>query len=508
MSGILALYGHGDDTQARRLLNGIRHRGPDGHGLLRLGPACLGHARLATLDLSGGAQPLRNEQGDLALALSGSIYNHASLRRELEAHHRFASRSDAEVALHLYESCGEAMLNRIDGPFALALASARGVLLARDPMGIQPLYFGRRGDTWFAASELKAFPPLDTLEMLPAGHAVRLGGKPWRYAPPFPPAPFLNDPDPAEMRQEIRRRLGRAVEKRLMGDAPVGVYLSGGLDSSVVAGLMRPHVVTLHSFTAGLAGAPDLTAARQVADWLGTDHHEFVYTEAELLRILPDVIARLESFDAPLVRSAAPMFMAARLAAEQVRVVLSGEGSDELFAGYSYLAGLRGDPLRNELAAILVGLQDTALQRADRMGAAHGLDTRAPFLDPDLVQYVFRLPAEAVEPRPDRPEKWLLREACRGLLPEAIRTRKKMKFSEGAGSAETVARHLASRISDAEFQRDRRVDETMELRSPEELFYYRIWRDAMPAHLSPRLVGRTRDRTAAATPPPTPSPAP
>lgn len=498
MCGILAIQGPADDALARAMLQRIRHRGPDGEGIKRVDRTLLGHVRLAILDEAGGSQPMTNETGDLAIAFNGEIYNHLALRQPLESRHAFTSRSDTEVLLHLYEEEGEDMLERLDGMFALALAGPRGLLLARDPLGVKPLYVGRKGGSTFAASELKAFPPMDELTMLPAGHALLAGGTPWRFSRPFPPSPPLREPPLDEMLGEIRRRLDEAVVKRLMSDVPVGVYLSGGLDSSVVAALMRPHSVNLHSFTAGMAGAPDLAAAREAALFLQTEHHELVYTEEDVIRALPEVIGALESFDAPLVRSAVPMYFVSQLAARHVKVVLSGEGADELFAGYGYLEALGGgERLKRELADIVVRLQDVNLQRADRMSMAHGLEARVPFLDLSLVRYVSRLPVEWLEPGPDRPAKWLLRQACRGLVPESILDRKKMKFSEGAGSSDVIARHVAGLIGPAEFERDRRVCDGLILRSPEELLYYRLWREAMPSHISPRLVGRTLDKTAA-----------
>jgi asparagine synthase (glutamine-hydrolysing) len=498
MCGILAIHGPSDDTLARGMLQHIRHRGPDGEGLKRLDRTLLGHVRLAILDEAGGAQPMTNETGDLAIAFNGEIYNHLALRQPLEGRHVFTNRSDTEVLLHLYEEEGEDMLGRLDGMFALALAGPHGLLLARDPLGIKPLYFGRKGGSVLAASELKAFPPMDDLAMLPAGHAVFAGGIPFRFSPPFPPVPSLREPPLDEMLLEIRRHLDEAVVKRLMSDVPVGVYLSGGLDSSVVAALMRPHSVRLHSFTAGMAGAPDLAAAREMARYLETEHHELIYTEEDVIRALPEVIGHLESFDAPLVRSAVPMYFVSKIAARHVKVVLSGEGADELFAGYEYLQALGGgDRLKQELADLVVRLQDVNLQRADRMSMAHGLEARVPFLDMRLVRYVSRLPVEWLEPRPDRPAKWLLRQACKGLAPNSILDRKKMKFSEGAGSSDVIARHVVDRVSASEFERNRHVCDGLTLRSPEELLYYRLWRESMPAWISPLLVGRTLDRTAA-----------
>jgi asparagine synthase (glutamine-hydrolysing) len=498
MCGIVAALGGARESLVRKMLDHIQHRGPDGRGLVRVGEATLGHVRLAILDITGGTQPMTGEHGDLAISFNGEIYNHLDLRRRLDGRHLFHTRSDTEVLLHLYEDMREDMFNHLDGMFAMALAGPQDVLLARDPLGIKPLYYGRKGSTFLAASELKAFPPMDELHMLEAGKAMFASGKSWSFSPLFPPFPSLMTPPMPEILREIRRRLEQAVLKRLMGDVPVGVYLSGGLDSSLVAALMRPHSVHLHSFTAGMEGAPDLQAARRIAQYLGTEHHELIYTVDDIRAALPEVIWHLESFDAPLVRSALPMYFVSRLAAEHVKVVLSGEGADELFAGYAYLARLgTGKKLRKELADITIRLQDTNLQRADRMSMAHGLEARVPFLDMDLVRYVSRLPADLIEPRMDRPEKWLLRQACRGILPPEILGRKKMKFSEGAGSADVVAELAEASIDRATFEAERRVIAGVNLRSPEEMYYYRIWRDVMDPHISPSLVGRTLDRSAA-----------
>jgi asparagine synthase (glutamine-hydrolysing) len=481
------------------MLDRLRFRGPDGEGVSLLGEGCLGHVRLSILDLAGGGQPMTNERGNLAVVCNGEIYNHLELRRLLEPRHLFRSRSDTEILLHLYEEEGEDMLSRLDGMFAMALAGPRGLLLARDPMGIKPLYFGWRKGVFFAASEIKAFPPMDEIRALPAGHALLLpGGQSWRFSPPFPPQPRLFEAPLEDVLMDIRDLLKAAVEKRLMADVPVGVFLSGGLDSSLVAAFMRPRVVELHSFTAGMEDAEDLEAARRVADHLGTIHHELVYTERDVQRVLPDVIRHLESFDAPLVRSAIPMFFISRLAAAHVKVVLLGEGADELFAGYEYLRRLGGgERLRRELDDITVHLQDTNLQRGDRMTMAHGLEGRVPFLDSRLVRYVARLPLPLLEPRPDRPEKWLLREACRGILPDSFLRRPKMKFSDGAGSADVVARLARKAIPPAEFERERTVEGGTVLRSPEELYTYRIWRESFGPHVPAELVGRTLDVQAA-----------
>ncbi|PKO01098.1 MAG: asparagine synthase B [Chloroflexi bacterium HGW-Chloroflexi-4] len=498
MCGIVVMQGAQGEVQMQEMLNRIKHRGPDGSGILQMGESVLGHVRLSILDVQGGAQPMTNEKGDLALSFNGEIYNYLNFRQKLENRHKFQTRSDSEVLLHLYEEEHEDMLSQLDGMFAIALASSRGLLLARDPIGIKPLYYGKRGDLFIAASELKAFPEMDDIKMLPAGYAMYAGEAPWQFSKPFPPHNPLIAPSIEDVLKEIRRRLDVAVEKRLMSDVPVGVYLSGGLDSSLVAALMRPHTVNLHSFTAGMEGAPDLESARTVAKFLDTEHHELIYTAKDVEKAIPEVIRALESFDAPLVRSAVPMYFVSKLAAKYVKVVLSGEGADELFAGYSYLGKIKDrNRLRQELSDITLRLQDTNLQRADRVSMTHGLEARVPFLDMDLVRYVSRMPVEFLEQRSDRPEKWLLREACRGLLPPKILDRKKMKFSEGAGSSEVIAELVKNKIDQQMFENEKEVEPGLILRSPEELYYYRIWRNVMEPHITSDLVGRTLDRSAA-----------
>lgn len=509
MCGIVAVWGRPEKKLAETMLARIKHRGPDDSGVKSIGAGVLAQARLSILDIPGGHQPMVNERGDLAVTFNGEIYNHLELRRALEPRHLFSTRSDTEVLLHLYEEEGEDMLSRLDGMFAFALAGPGGLLLARDPLGIKPLYYGRLGNLFLAASEIKAFPPMDELRALPAGHFLILSGDdsiakqglpvPRVYCSPTNVTPFIAIPPVEELLSELRRRLESAVLKRLMSDVPVGVFLSGGLDSSLVAAFMRPHVLKLHSFTAGMKGAPDLDAAREVAKALGTEHHELVYTKKDVLEALPSVINHLESFDAPLVRSAIPNFFLARLASRHVKVVLSGEGADELFAGYAYLGQKKvGAALREELDRITERLQDTNLQRGDRMTMASGLEARVPFLDLSLVRFVSRLPIEMIAPGPERMEKWLLREACRGLLPDQILGRRKLKFSEGAGSSTVIEEAAAKKISPEEFSREREPLHGLRLRSPEELAYYRIWRKAFDSSVPLGIVGRTRDRSAAA----------
>lgn len=238
MCGIAVAQGPRAAETVEEMLTAIGHRGPDGRGCLAVGETVLGHVRLAIIDVAGGLQPMTNERGDLAVVFNGEIYNHLDLRHRLEAKHRFKTRSDTEVLLHLYEERADDLLTELDGMFAFALAGPQGILLARDPLGIKPLYFAQRDDRFVAASELRAFHADDAVQILPAGWAMRLGGRSWRFAAPIPPGPGGVTPSLSEILSAIRHRLQKAVVKRLMGDVPVGVYLSGGLDSSLVAAIM------------------------------------------------------------------------------------------------------------------------------------------------------------------------------------------------------------------------------------------------------------------------------
>jgi asparagine synthase (glutamine-hydrolysing) len=292
------------------------------------------------------------------------------------------------------------------------------------------------------------------------------------------------------MANELRRRLHLAVKRRLAGDT-LGCWLSGGLDSSVLAALARPFVTHLHTFVAGVPGAPDVEAARAVAGYLKAEHHEVMVDLPGLLDVLPRVIYHLESFDALLVRSSLTNYLVAGEAARYVPAVLSGEASDELFAGYAYLAGLPSGRLAGELLELIAGLHNTALQRVDRCAAAHGLLAYVPFTDPAVVDYALCIPPELK--RRDGVEKWILRHAFSGALPEAILWRKKAKFWEGAGVGKMMAEYAEERIGDAAFLGERRLPNGWLLRTKEELLYYRIFREHFGDLAELDWMGRTKE---------------
>jgi asparagine synthase (glutamine-hydrolysing) len=332
---------------------------------------------------------------------------------------------------------------------------------------------------------------------LPPGSLVTEEGVVQRwFIPPWsePPA----DAGPPEPRALVQK-LGAAVTKRMMSDVPLGVFLSGGLDSSVIAALVRRQLPELHSFAVGLDGSPDLLAARRVAEHLGTRHHECVYTPEEAVRVLPTVIAHLESYDPALIRSAVPCYFVSRLTSDHVKVVLTGEGADEAFAGYRHFTGI-GDPaaLHRECVRLLFGLHNMNLQRVDRMTMAHGLEGRVPFLDVEFLTWAMGLdPVEKLHGS-SRPEKWLLRRACEDLLPAEIAWRRKQEFAEGCGSEGVLKDHSEHALTGADLAR---AGELFPLDTPttkEALLYRRLFEEMFPGEAHRRTVGRWRGGEAAA----------
>jgi asparagine synthase (glutamine-hydrolysing) len=491
MCGIAVILDDKAPELLDRMLDAERHRGPDDRGVF-VGPGCsLGHVRLSIIDVAGGHQPIFSQSGDTCIVFNGEIYNFRELRRQLSHKYAFRTGTDTEVVLCMYQEDGPSFVERLDGMFALAIYDRGQVLVARDRIGIKPLYYGLHNGHVCFASEYKAMMGLTDVREFPPGHLFTAAGGFSRYYDIPVSEQKVDDVD--ALLPLIRSELERAVVKRLVSDVPVGVFLSGGLDSSVVAALMRAHLPNLQSFAVGMAGAEDLRAAREVAAFLGTSHFELEYDRDEMLRVLPEVIFHLESFDAPLVRSAIPGFLVSRLACRHVKVVLTGEGADELFSGYHYLKEINSPAaLHQELLAITGRLHHSNLQRTDRMTMAHSVEARVPFLDHAVIALAFSIPIELKLPSRDRPEKWLLRKACETLLPEDIIWRKKQKFSEGAGSARSIEPVAEEIISDAAFEKERAAA-AVAVRSKEELLYYRLFCERFGVPESEKLVGRTAD---------------
>ena len=376
--------------------------------------------------------------------------------------------------------------NAGEGHFAIV--QGNDLMLKRDPLGAAPLNFGwaKNGVLCFA-SEVKALLEIThDVHELPPGHSF--DGQRMKSYFKLGKLPMLENP-PDKIAGELRLRLETAVEKRTSaGDA--GAWLSGGLDSSALAALARPHRQTFHTFAAGLPNAPDIEYARIVAEFIQSKHHEVIVQIEDLIAVLPDVIYHLESFDAWLVRSSIMNYLVAQLAAEYVPAVFSGEGGDELFAGYDYLKTLDPDDLTDELIDITSRLHNTALQRVDRCASAHGTVAHVCFLDPDVVDYSMRIPTKFK--LHNGVEKWILRQAVADSLPDVVVRRPKAKFWQGAGVEELLAQHADGRISDADFSQERYLPNGWRLNTKEELLYYNIFREHFGTFDDLNWMGRTK----------------
>ena len=485
MCGIAGIWGRRDEATVRAMMDRLAHRGPDAEGILKdpERPGILGHRRLAIMDPAGGDQPIRSAEGHRAIVANGEFYNFRGLRSRLKDQHPFRTESDSEAALALYAERGPACARDLDGMFAFAIADGGDLFVARDPIGIKPLYLGGRNGGLLFASEIKALVGrTDDVREFPPGswfHS-RTGIRSYYEVPDRAPVPRTAEQHVAL----VRETLDRAVTKRLMSDVPLGAFLSGGLDSSLIAALLRPHVDELHTFSVGIEGSRDLEAARVVARHLDTVHHECVLSLEDVVASLPEIVFHLESFDQDLVRSAVPCYFTARLASREVKVVLTGEGADELFAGYRYYRDYEdSDLLRQELRRSVQSLHNVNLQRVDRMTMAHSIEGRVPFLDMEMIELAQSIPPELKLKKAEDGqsiEKWVLRKAAEALLPPQIVWRDKEQFDEGSGAVGLLSQTVDRWMSPSEATHYARRHREARLRSAEECLYHKILCEAYP----------------------------
>jgi asparagine synthase (glutamine-hydrolysing) len=480
MCGIAGVWGSTNVSLVKKMMSLVKHRGPDAQGMFvsQDGPGVLGHRRLSIMDPEGGNQPIYNESKSMAVIANGEIYNFPQLRLELVKHHNLYTTSDTEAIVHLYEDHGVSMVEHLDGMYAFVVADEGHFYAARDPIGIKPLYLGEKNGSWIFASELKSFPSnCDAVQEFPPGaffHSAQ--GFSTFYTVPE----ILSQQAPVEdYIEKIRETLENAVVKRLMSDVPLGAFLSGGLDSSLIAALARKHMDQLHTFSVGIEGSRDLEAARLVSKHIDSIHHEYILTEQEVRKKLPEIIYYLESFDQDLVRSAIPCYFTSRMAADYVKVILTGEGADELFGGYTYYKDINdADFLHRELRRSVASLHNINLQRVDRMTMAHSIEGRVPFLDLTMIQLGQLIPPEMKIAGSPSIEKWILRKAFEDLLPDDIIWRVKEQFDEGSGTVDMLDGLLEGVMGNTEVKNYRSRFSETSLRSAEECHYHRILMDA------------------------------
>ncbi len=499
----------------------IRHRGPDWSGIYTGDNAIIAHERLAIVDPFSGKQPLFSPDGKVILAVNGEIYNHTEIRKRYEGRYPFRTKSDCEVILALYEEKGIGFLEDLNGIFAFCLYDSRKnlFLTARDHIGIIPLYHGWDGEgRYYAASELKALEGVCCkYEEFPPGSFFTVGSKkPERwYRRDWESYDAVKENGSSV--EELRNGLEAAVKRQLMSDVPYAVLLSGGLDSSVIAAVTKKfasrRVETgdaceawwpqLHSFAVGLEGSPDLEAARKAAEFIGTVHHEIHFTVREALDALPDVIYHLETYDVTTVRASTPMFLLARaVKAMGIKMVLSGEGSDELFGGYLYFhKAPSAREFHEETVRKLGKLHLYDCLRANKALAAWGVEGRVPFLDKEFIDLAMTISPADKMTAPSRPvpgdklsemriEKRLLRQAFRDMLPEEIVFRQKEQFSDGVGYSwiDTLKKLADEKVSDRQFEAAAKRFPVNTPLNKEEYYYRSIFEEFFPSESAAACV--------------------
>ena len=481
----------------------IRHRGPDWNGVYSDEKAILAHERLSIVDPASGKQPLLSPDGKLILAANGEIYNHQELRKQLKGQYDFKTQSDCEVILALYQEEGPGFVDKLNGIFAFSLYDAEKdeYFIARDHMGVIPLYMGwDEHGTFYVASELKALEGTCTkIELFPPGHYLHSADgelKRW-YSRDWMEYDAVKENETSI--EKLRGALEAAVHRQLMSDVPYGVLLSGGLDSSITSAVAKKYAEKriesgdtdgawwprLHSFSVGLEGSPDLAAAQKVADHIGTVHHEIKFTIQEGLDAIKDVIYNLETYDITTIRASTPMYLMARVIKSMgVKMVLSGEGADEVFGGYLYFhKAPNAQEFHEETVRKLSKLHMYDCLRANKSLAAWGIEGRVPFLDKEFMDVAMSINPEDKMINGERMEKWVLRKAFESYLPESVAWRQKEQFSDGVGYSwiDTLKELVDEKISDEQLANAKYKFPIQTPTNKEEYYYRSIFAEHFPS---------------------------
>jgi len=508
MCGILCAFDLKQNTDSIRpqileMSKKLRHRGPDWSGIYDAPHAVLSHERLAIVDPTSGKQPLISPSKKLILAANGEIYNHRQLRSTCESTYEFQTESDCEIILALYEKEGKEFVHKLNGIFAFAIYDQEqdSYFIARDHMGIIPLYMGWDGNgTFYVASELKALEGVcSKIELFPPGHYLQSSdAKPVKwYNPDWTEFDTVKD-NPTSI-EDLHDALADAVHRQLMSDVPYGVLLSGGLDSSITSALAKKFAAKriesddtqtawwpqLHSFSVGLEGSPDLAAAQEVAKHIGTVHHEIKFTIQEGLDAIREVIYHLETYDITTIRSSTPMYLMARaIKALGIKMVLSGEGADELFGGYLYFhKAPNAKEFHEETVRKLDKLHQYDCLRANKSLAAWGIEGRVPFLDKEFIEVAMRLNPKDKMITSERMEKWVLRKAFESYLPKSVAWRQKEQFSDGVGYSwiDTLKELVAKEVTDEQMENAHFRFPVQTPQNKEEFYYRTIFESHFPS---------------------------
>ena len=516
MCGIVCAFDLRESSEKLRpqileMSKSIRHRGPDWSGIFSNDKAILAHERLAIVDPASGKQPLFSEDKRLVLAANGEIYNHQELRKQFvageedksEASYKFQTQSDCEVILALYQKKGSAFLDDLNGIFGFAVYDCikDEYLIARDHMGIIPLYIGwDKNGTFYVASELKALEGVcNKIEVFPPGHF--LSSKDGKLTKWYDRdwMDFEAVKENQTSIDELKEALEAAVHRQLMSDVPYGVLLSGGLDSSITSAIAKKYAQKrvesgdtqeawwpqLHSFSIGLVGSPDLAAAKIVSDHIGTIHHEVTFTIQEGLDAIRDVIYHLETYDITTIRASTPMYLLARVIKSMgIKMVLSGEGADEIFGGYLYFhKAPNPEELHKETVRKLDKLYQYDCLRANKSLAAWGIEGRVPFLDKEFMDVAMRINPQDKMINGERMEKWVLRKAFESFLPESVAWRQKEQFSDGVGYSwiDTLKTLVDEAVSSEQMKQATHRFPNQTPRTKEEFYYRSIFEEHFPS---------------------------
>ncbi|AZJ33700.1 asparagine synthase (glutamine-hydrolysing) [Tenacibaculum mesophilum] len=487
----------------------VRHRGPDWSGIYSDEKTIMAHERLAIVDPASGQQPLFSHDRRFVLAANGEIYNHKEIRKQLKEKHEFLTKSDCEVILALYKEKGVEFLDDLNGIFGFAVYDSitDEYLVARDHMGIIPLYMGwDKHGTFYVASELKALEGVcNKIEIFPPGHYyTREDGLQKWYSRDWMEYEAVKDNKTSI--DEVRDALEAAVHRQLMSDVPYGVLLSGGLDSSITSAIAKKYAAKrvesgdkdaawypqLHSFSIGLEGSPDLAAAKKVSEYIDTIHHEITFTIQEGLDAIKDVIYNLETYDITTVRASTPMYLMARVIKSMgIKMVLSGEGADELFGGYLYFhKAPNAEEFHKETVRKLDKLYQYDCLRANKSLMAWGIEGRVPFLDKEFMDVAMRINPEDKMINDERMEKWVLRKAFESYLPKEVAWRQKEQFSDGVGYnwIDTLKEVVEAAITDEMMANAPHRFPTQTPRAKEEYYYRSIFEEHFPSETAALTV--------------------
>ena len=497
-------------TKALTMSGKIRHRGPDWSGIYVGKSAILAHERLSIVDPQSGSQPLKNKEQTHILAVNGEIYNHRDIRAQYAGKYDFLTGSDCEVILALYKEKGVSFLDDLNGIFAFVLYDAEKdeFLIARDPIGVIPLYIGKESDgTIYVSSELKALEGnCESYEPFLPGHYFwsKEGEMKRWYKRDW--VDHENVKGSCLGVDDVKNALERAVQRQLMSDVPYGVLLSGGLDSSVISAIAKKYAhkrietdgkqdawwPRLHSFAVGLKGAPDLIAARKVAEHIGTVHHEINYTIQEGLDAIRDVIYYIETYDVTTVRASTPMYLLARVIKSMgIKMVLSGEGADEVFGGYLYFhKAPDAKSFHDETIRKLRKLYLYDCLRANKSLMAWGVEGRVPFLDKEFLDVAMRVDAEQKMSKDGKIEKWIVRKAFEDLLPESVAWRQKEQFSDGVGYSwiDTLKKITSEAVTDEQMAHAKERFPINPPMNKEEYYYRTIFEEHFPSESAAKSV--------------------